>query len=299
MEILTLKDILNDKSEPPAQFIGGGIFHKESLLLLTGAKKVRKTFLAYNLGIALASGTSFAGFDITTKNKVLIFSAEGGYYPNRERVQTMCKNIDSTDELKLNLSFDSRLKFENDDNYKEIKELIEDNSPDVLVIDPFVKFHHLDENSSRDMGNILERIRYLIEDYKLSVILVHHLGKDMTHGARGSSAILGEYDSCITLSKEGGEKKMLNKIEFDLRHAISPDSRNLIFNKETFWFEEEVSPIEKLMKKHGSMTRKMLADLLIAQGIPQSTAYNWINKLEERKQLILDTNGEYRLGPIN
>jgi RecA-family ATPase len=300
MEILTLDSILNDNSQPPEQLIGDGVFLKESLLLITGAKKVRKTFLSYNLGIALASGYSFAGFDIKNKNKVLILSAEGGYYPNRERIQTMCKEINQEDELLLNICFDPRTKLENDDDYDNIKQILDEKLPDILIIDPFVKFHSLDENSAKDMGKILDRIRMLITDHHLSIILVHHLGKDQTHGARGSSAILGEYDSCITLTKEGSEAKSTNRIEFDLRHAISPESRILVFNKESFWFEEDISPFIKLITELGEMSKKELIELSVSKNLyPQSTAYKRFAELEAQNKLILGSNGKYQLPVFN
>jgi len=103
--------------------------------------------------------------------------------------------------------------------------------PDVVIIDPFIKFHNKDENSAQEMGFILERLRNLIEDYSISLILVHHQGKEENAGARGSSAIAGEYGSCITTKKLGGDESLKHRVEFDLRHALTPDPRNLIFNQ--------------------------------------------------------------------
>lgn len=296
MEIFSLESILKDNSQPPEQLISEGIFLPESLLLLAGSKKARKTFLAYNLGIALASGYSFAGFNIKNRSRVLILSAEGGYHPNRERIQRMCKAIDTNNELSLNICFDPRLKLESEDDYSRVEETIIEYESEILIIDPFVKFHYLDENSARDMGRILERIRRLINDYKMSIIMVHHLGKDQSHGARGSSAILGEYDSCITLTKEGSDAQLLNRVDFELRHAISPEPRKLAFNEETNWFEEEISPFVKLITEHGEMNKKELIDLSVSNGIfPKSTAYKRLAELEKSNKLIINSDGKYGL----
>ena len=212
MDFYSLDHLLNDKSEKPIDLIGDGILISKSLLLIAGAKKARKTFLAYNLGIALAAGGSFGGFIIPeTKNRVLILSAEGGYYPNRERIQKMCYFVDAERgknlDICLEICFDPRIKLEDDGDYSLLSSKIEKFKPTVVIIDPFVKFHQLEENDASDMGIILGRLRNLIEDYNISIILVHHLGKDPNHGARGSSAILGEYDSCITISKVGSDEK--------------------------------------------------------------------------------------------
>lgn len=294
-KIYSLDYLLNDKSNPPPQLIGGGILLNRSLLLIAGAKKVRKTFLAYNFGVALATGKSFAGFEIKQQSNVFIFSAEGGYFPNRERIQTMCKDVEQEARQRLNICFDSRLKLENYTDIDKIVATIKEYQPEVLVIDPFVKFHGLEENSAKEMGHILDQLRILIEDYKLSIILVHHLGKDQTHGARGSSAILGEYDSCITLTKEGSENKHQNKIEFDLRHSISPDSRKLLFNSKTFWFEEEESEIVKILRTYGTQDKKTLVDRCISSELyaHQSGAYKAIDREVANGKIGLSEEGKY------
>jgi len=301
MDFFNLDYLLEDKSERPSDLIGDGILLNQSLLLIAGAKKARKTFLAYNFGIALASGGSFGGFKIYNKHRVLIFSAEGGYYPNRERIQKMCQSIDDETrksmEIFLEICFDSRIKLEDDESYEELKAKIKEFKPNVIIIDPFVKFHHLEENSSKDMGNILERLRCLIEDYNISIILIHHLGKDINRSARGSSAILGEYDSCITLSKEGSDDKCKHRIEFDLRHAISPESRSITFNKELFWFMEDISPIVKMITEHGAMNKKDLVELCLAEELyqSQSGAYKAIDKVERAGEIKLNSDGLFEI----
>lgn len=292
--LYTLEQILKDDSTPPPQLIEEGILIDKSLLLIAGSKKARKTFLAYNLGIALSVGKSFAGFIIPNANRVLIFSAEGGYYPNRDRIKKMCKGIKNISPHNLSMCFDSRIKLEDGSDFDILQGKIEEFSPKVLIIDPFVKFHNLEENSAKDMGYILNKLRNLIEDNNLSIILVHHLGKDQTHGARGSSAILGEYDSCITLSKEGGENKLQNKIEFDLRHSNSPDSRKLFFNGDTFWFLEEESAILRILKTFGTMDKKTLVDHCISSKIySQSGAYKAIDRDFERGIISMNKDEKY------
>jgi len=178
MNIYKLEDILEDNSNPPDPIIGDGLLLPQTLLMITGLPKSKKSILAANLAISIASGNSFSFFEIKKTFKVLILSAEGGYFPNRDRFKKMCAAIKFNGSENLNLGFDSRFKIENDEEYQEVKDIIDKFKPEVLVIDPFVKFHHKDENSATEMGVILERLRNLIEDHKLSIILVHHLGKN-------------------------------------------------------------------------------------------------------------------------
>lgn len=297
MKTHSIKEILKDHSEAPKELIKNGILPRNELMLITGSKKSRKTFLAYNLGLALTLGKSFAGFEIDSKYTVLMFSAEGGYYPNRDRFHKMCEGLEITEPENFHISFDSRLKIDKPKDYDDIQELILELEPDVVIIDPFIKFHSKDENSAQDMGYILERLRYLIEDYSISLILVHHLGKESSAGARGSSAILGEYGSCITTTKIGGEESLKHRFEFDLRHAITPDPRNLIFNSDTHWFELDISPAETMIAKYGPLNKQALVEKLVSEGHYQhlSGAYKMIDREEKRGSIIKQSDDTYSL----
>jgi hypothetical protein len=296
----SIDELLKDKTEPPKALIGGGILLQNDMLLIAGAKKSRKTFLVYNLGLALTLGKSFAGFNIDEKHKVLMFSAEGGYYPNRDRFQKMCSGLESPEFGDFHICFDSRLKIENDKDYENIKERIVEFDSDVVIIDPFIKFHSKDENSAQEMGFILERLRYLIEDHSISIILVHHQGKEPKAGARGSSAITGEYGSCITTKKEGGEESLVHKITFDLRHSITPDPRELIFNSETFWFELDLTPSVAIISKYGPLSKQNLVEKIISNGYyKQSGAYASIDRDVNNKLIFLHSDDKYYLNITN
>jgi hypothetical protein len=46
-----------------------------------------------NFAKAIASNGSFAGFEAVGGNKVMYLCAEGGYYPNRERIKIIEKDL--------------------------------------------------------------------------------------------------------------------------------------------------------------------------------------------------------------
>ena len=102
-EMLTFYDMINDKSEPPEAIIGDGVLLDNTILMIIGQKKARKSFFALNLSMAIASGLDFAGFKIEKKSKVLHLSLEGGYFPNRSRIRKMSQAIE-LDSMK-NINF--------------------------------------------------------------------------------------------------------------------------------------------------------------------------------------------------
>ena len=103
--------------------------------------------------------------------------------------------------------------------------------PEVIIIDPLVRFHNAEENSATEMSELFGKIRSLISEHNISIIIVHHQGKDESKGGtlRGSSVISGEYDSLIKITKDSNNENK-HTLSFDLRHSESPDYTDLYFN---------------------------------------------------------------------
>lgn len=74
-----------------------------------------------------------------------------------------------------------------------IKESVDSNDIDILVIDPLISFHSEDENSNDQMRRLLDKVSLLTEEIGVTPLLIHHHGKFSTDsgagGGRGASAI--------------------------------------------------------------------------------------------------------------
>lgn len=64
-----------------------------------------------------------------------------------------------------------------------------------------------DENSSRDMGLVVANLDYIKTTTNAAILLVHHSGKSIENGARGSSALKAAIDTEFELT--GGDGKLL------------------------------------------------------------------------------------------
>ena len=289
-EIKTFYELANDKSTPPPAIIDDGVLLDKTILTIIGEAKARKTFLALNLSTALACSKSFGGFNITKKSRVLHLSAEGGYYPTRDRIQNMVQN-----ELEENLKdiffmHSMNLSIDNDDNFTEIKSIIEEIKPEVVVFDPLIRFHSQDENSSTAMNVVFKRFHELIKQYNISIIIVHHTGKNTSLGGRGSSLIRGEYDSCITIKKKGDVTNM----SFDMRHVDSPSPRNLKFNSETLWFEESTAnnKVVEYLIENGSSSKSTIVNHWVSSNTcSQGHGYRLISRAINNGVVIEDEDG--------
>jgi hypothetical protein len=64
-----------------------------------------------------------------------------------------------------------------------------------------------DENSSKDMGQILQSAKALQAETGGLVIVVHHTGKNLTAGMRGHSSLFAAMDAAIEVKRTGNSRE--------------------------------------------------------------------------------------------
>ncbi len=272
LDTVSLADMIADTSEPPPAIIEGGVLPRGGLCIVCGPPKVGKSFLVANLGQALAAGRSFGPFIIRDAHRVLLLSAELGYYPLRERLRPMASRFPQFDASNFRSSRELNINLNSSWDMAKIRATLARWRPDVLCIDPLVRFHDGDENSATDMAQVFGRIRALMEDYGLCVILAHHTGKDSARGPRGSSAIMGEYDTAIYVTETDDGLSL----HFQMRHAEPPPDTELKFNPDSFWFElaSEEAVVSVLRESSAEMSGAEIARECVRRDLcSRSTAY--------------------------
>jgi hypothetical protein len=80
--------------------------------------------------------------------------------------------------------------------------------PRLVVLDPFVRLHRLDENVAADVAPLLAYLRALQRQHQAAVLLVHHSRKGASHvragqALRGSSELHAWGDSNLYLRRQG------------------------------------------------------------------------------------------------
>lgn len=84
----------------------------------------------------------------------------------------------------------------------------------LVVIDTFsASTAGADENSGKEMGQVVASLQTLAEQMSLLVVVVHHTGKDATRGARGWSGLFANADSVIALDKPRGDGVRVARVE--------------------------------------------------------------------------------------
>ena len=293
LRIQSLPQILADTEVTPPAIVGNGVLLDNTLLLIYGEPKARKTFLLSNMMLAIATGKTFAGFVIPRPEKVLLLSAEGGRVPALERIRKMSEaiNLDLGENFKI--VADCRLNLLNPENVNTLRNTIIAVQPKVVGLDPLSKFHDGDENSSQEMTRVFHVIRELSAEYGVAFVVVHHKGKNRSKTSRGSSVITAEYDSAISIEK--AINRIEHSVSFDMRHVATPNDRKLTFDETSFWFTDpNVNPVlNLLLQMEWPVSRSDLSKGCEEAGICSRTnAYARIDSAV-RNNLILVANGMY------
>jgi hypothetical protein len=229
---LPLGDVILN-SEYGAVLTAGGI------LQLTGAGKIGKSMLLLNWAFGLALGRDSLSFKIDKPRRVLYLNGENSPGTMQDRLRHLrdhhCIDHEDAEIVKQNLLFATvSLPLPKPEAVKEVCGNLAEIKPEVLIIDPLKNFFSGEENSADHMRDFMAKVRQLIEEFSLTVIIVHHTGKKQNetdiYSGRGSSVLGDDAEVTASFRKDGMDKGRFilsvtgrNCDEFTLRLVRQPE----------------------------------------------------------------------------
>lgn len=238
-EVNELNVFLNEQLKKRESYWGDGLLMSEAVTFISGAGKVGKSTFALNLALSLATGKSFLGFEIPQPVKVLFLQQEINEFNLQKRFKKMCNKI-KVDNGKFYCAT-CNLKLDNENDFSRLKSFIEEINPDVVILDPLYKFFlGLDENSSKEVKLLLDKLDMISKQYGVALVIIHHHKKSNgnekfgSYQMRGSSTLFDYGDSYIILNKDSKDKIL--RVDFELRNAENPEPLFIKTNK-ALWFD--------------------------------------------------------------
>ena len=196
------------------------------LAALVGKSGAGKSFLAIELAAALATGQDFFGLSCE-KSKVLYIVLEGaGDFQQRLAAweykwgkEFPCSPAFSYDDDPLNI-------FEKEEQEALLEEVPEGG---VIFIDTMAQATAgmMDENSSKDMGQLIAACNRIVHEKQCLIILVAHMGKDEERGLRGHSSLRCALDAQIDVTRVGNSDVRAWRLS---KSKASEDGRKAGFN---------------------------------------------------------------------
>lgn len=168
------------KREIVREWLVEGLVIKGEPMVVGGPTKSLKTSTMMDLGLSLATGTSFMGFPPSTPRRVVMISGESGDLTLRAFMETWVreKGLPITDEYDIGLQY----KLPDLSDQRHVKDLVEqlhELQCDTVILDPLYRSLRVGGDSSNvfQMGETLEEISSQLVPAGITPILIHHFRK--------------------------------------------------------------------------------------------------------------------------
>jgi hypothetical protein len=188
-----------------------------SVGVIGGAPKCSKTWLALDMALSVATGTACLNqYTVPEDGPVLIYLAEDALSVVRQRVEGMARSRGlKIEAVAIHVITAPVLRLDRDPHRTQLFETARRLRPRLLILDPLVRLHRIDENHAGEVATLLAYFRSLQRELDVSVVLVHHTRKNAPggvaagQGLRGSGDIHAFGDSNLYL-RRSGQRLMLS-----------------------------------------------------------------------------------------
>ncbi len=188
---------------PPLAWRVRGVLPAVGLAALYGPSASGKSFLAFDMAASIAEGQRW--FDCRVEAAPVVYAAlegEAGFKLRAQAWETS-RGRALPDGLRMMLQ---PFKLTDGQDVLDLAAVVPAGA--VVVLDTLNRAAPTaDENSSRDMGEILEAAKTLQTLTGGLVVLVHHTGKNAAAGLRGHSSLFAAMDAAIEVSRDGDRRE--------------------------------------------------------------------------------------------
>lgn len=176
-------------ADPEPEWLIDELWGVGSVGVLGGSPKSFKTWLALDMAVSLASATPCLGvYRPRRRGRVLLFAAEDAPRVVRQRLESLCRArgadlgdleiyVIATDMLRLDVAAHQKL----------LAATVAAVAPDLLILDPLVRLHAIDENRAGEVAQLLGYLRVLQRRHGTAILLVHHTRKSGSPGQPGQA----------------------------------------------------------------------------------------------------------------
>jgi hypothetical protein len=183
-------------SEAGSRWLVEGLWAWAGVGLIGGAPKCCKSWLGLDMALSIASGTACLNtFPVTSPGPTLVYLAEDSAAVVRSRLAGLCRlrQVDFK-ELPLDVITAPAVRLDLEKDQRRLAETVRRLRPRLLLLDPFVRLHRIDENSAAEVSALLAYLRELQRELELAIIIVHHVRKSGPGGLQAGQALRGSGD---------------------------------------------------------------------------------------------------------
>jgi acetolactate synthase regulatory subunit len=218
-----------EELDPARRWLIEPLWIHDGVGTIGGLPKSCKSWMGLDMAVSVASATPCLDtFPVRDPGGVLLYMAEDAGPLVKTRLLGLCRHrgldlnalpidVITAPVVRLDLLVDQQ----------RLAETVRRRVPRLLLLDPFVRLHQVNENQAGEVAAILGYLRALQRAYHLAVIVTHHSRKNgsATGGIslRGSGDFFAWVDTALSLRRR--QHTLLLSVEH--RAAAAPDALTL------------------------------------------------------------------------
>ena len=166
---------LQTSAAPTAAWLIDQLWTAQAVGIIGGTPKSCKTWLALEIAVAVASGSPcLAAYPVPSPGPVLLYAAEDSESALRLRLESLARHH-GLDLLYLDIrviTADS-LRLDRAADQERLQATLLLHRPVLLILDPLVRLHAIDENAAGEIAALLGYLRLLQRKTSAAIALVH------------------------------------------------------------------------------------------------------------------------------
>jgi hypothetical protein len=219
-----------DEPEPERRWLIEQLWARAGVGIIGGAPKLGKSWLGLDLAVSVASGTPCLDvFPVAEPGGALIYMAEDAAPVVKQRLEGLCRHrgLDLA-ALPIGVITAPSIRLDLPPDQRRLAETVRRHAPRLLLLDPFVRLHRINENQASEVAAVLGYLRELQRTHDLAVTVVHHARKNGGpagggQNLRGSGDFFAWVDTALCLHRH--RRQLILSVEH--RAAAAPEPSTL------------------------------------------------------------------------
>jgi hypothetical protein len=213
---------------PEHRWLIEDLWADEAVGIVGGEPKCGKSFLALDMIVAVAAGVPcLRRFPPARRGPVLLYAAEDALHLVRSRLEGICRAARVTlADLPIHVITAPTLRLDVATDRQQLQATVGALRPILLVLDPFVRLHRIDENASSEVAPVLAYLRELQRGFALAVVVVHHARKG-AHALRAGQALRGSSEFHAWGDSNLYLRRIQDRLLLSIEHRAAPSQTGL------------------------------------------------------------------------
>lgn len=189
----------------PPDWLVHGWLQERGLGVIYAPFGVGKTFVALDIALHVATGRPWHGHEVTRGNVVYVYSEGAASISNRLGAWAASYPQAWAAADGAFAAIPTNAYIQDEAQRKALIDVLKDRDAKLLVIDTVANNFQGQENDGEKMNEFIAAARTIQGEVGCAVLFVHHTGKNVALGMRGSTVFGGAMDAIIRLDQGEGE----------------------------------------------------------------------------------------------